>query len=816
MKKRENSFLNKISLTIVKGRYCFFALFLALTVAAVFGMRLVKVNNDVTSYLPPDSETRQALDIMDKEFVSYGTTDIMIKNTTVDETQKVVEDISQIAHVATVDFDPVTDYIDGRALVTVTLDVDGESETASKAVRELRTYLENYEVALRGSTAQSLMFSDMMSSQMTIILAIAVVVILAVLTLTSKSFFEIPIFLVTFVVAAVLNMGSNFLLGSISFVTNSIAIVLQLALAIDYAIILAHRYSEESETKEPKEAIVTALSRSIPSILASSLTTISGLIAIMFMQFRIGFDIGIVLTKGIVCSFLTVFLLMPGLLYVFSGLIRRTKHRSYIPSVKKPFGGIMKARKIIPAVGLALIVGGIIGQSFLTYTYNSAVYPTSKSTKYNSGVKEIEETFGADALQLGLIVDSRNYNAEAKLTSYIMSEFGTENGGIVTAAVSFGGLTGGRNPDSYMTPAEANAFILDVAAFAAQNGFLTVDLEGADFTAALKQAYFAYNIKYNGSPALAVDKLALPLFDREDDVGVLTFVEADLGTLVDPTTFKLIATLNQTVPLLEDLLEGNEHARILLTLKAGVKSESKEAFALVGDLRDGVRKSGLYDKIYVFGDMVSYFDIAESFSGDRLLVNLLTIAFILVILLLSFRSFSIPVILILVIQGAIWINFAIYAVTATPMLFMSYLIVSAINMGATIDYAIVVTNRYRELRDSGRSKTEAGGEAISASFPAIMTSSSIMIIAGFIISAVSTEPYIFTIGMVLGSGTIISLILVLFLLPSLLVDGDRLIQITTLGGKKWREAEEQKSQTTPIAGSEQDSPKTAVINGEEN
>ena len=209
-----------------------------------------------------------------------------------------------------------------------------------------------------------------------------------------------------------------------------------------------------------------------------------------------------------------------------------------------------------------------------------------------------------------------------------------------------------------------------------------------------------------------------------------------------------------------------------------------ESFSLVKDLRNGLKENNFYDKTLVFGDMVSYYDIAQSFSNDRLLVNLLTIVFILTILLLSFRSLVLPIVLLTVIQGAIWINFSIYAITLTPMLFMSYLIVSAISMGATIDYAIVVTNRYRELRSQNVAPLEAGISAISNSFSAILTSSTIMIVAGFVIAFISTEPYIFTIGMVLGSGTIISLLMVIFLLPSLLIDFDKLINVTTLKKRK--------------------------------
>ena len=290
-------------------------------------------------------------------------------------------------------------------------------------------------------------------------------------------------------------------------------------------------------------------------------------------------------------------------------------------------------------------------------------------------------------------------------------------------------------------------------------------MDNTDFTASLKQAYFAYNVKYNNSPAFDLNNLYLPLFDSDNKVGVLSFIVDDLSKTypIDETTVFLINTLRNSLPAISSQLVGTSHSRIIIYCVPGIKSESTESFSLVKDLRNGLKENNFYDKTLVFGDMVSYYDIAQSFSNDRLLVNLLTIVFILTILLLSFRSLVLPIILLTVIQGAIWINFSIYAITLTPMLFMSYLIVSAISMGATIDYAIVVTNRYRELRSQNVAPLEAGISAISNSFSAILTSSTIMIVAGFVIAFISTEPYIFTIGMVLGSGTIISLLMVIFL-----------------------------------------------------
>lgn len=792
MTHSNKKFLIKISTFIVKFRYVIFGLFLACTILSVFGIGLSKVNNSMASYLPPESETRQALDIMSKEFETNDSTEIMIKDVTIEETQKIVQDIIAIDNVASVSFDATTNYIDNKALITVSL-VQTDDKGSQETINVIRDYLDDYQIALRGSSAKSLLFSEMMKSEMLKILLIAVAVIIFVLLLTSKSFFEIPIFIITFVVAAILNMGTNFMLGSISFITNSIAIILQLALAIDYAIVFSHRYAEEAEKHDnTQEAIIAALASSIHSILASSLTTISGLIAIMFMQFRIGFDIGIVLTKGIFFSFITVFLLMPGLLYISSKLIKKTRHKSYIPSVEKPLRLVQKGKKIIPIAGLLLILAGCVGQFFTTYTYDNSLYPIVRETTYTKGIKEIEETFGESTQVMGIIVDAGNYEAEYTVSKHIEENYIKAEDAIIENVISIGGITGGLDPFAELTYAEANDLILNIASYAHNSGLIDVDISEMDFESTLRQVYIIYNLEINGS--LISSNLKLPLFNTETKSGVLPYVLNTVNPLItnnlDAQTKKLIGTLNTAIPTIKDMLQGSEHSRIILTIKSGINSENKQLHSFIEDIRASVKKLSLYENCFVFGDAVSFYDIEQSFTTDRTLVSILTIVFILIILFISFRSISLPVILVLVIQGAIWINFSFYVILNIPMLFMSYLIVSAINMGATIDYAIVVTNRYRELRDQGVDKVNAGCKAVSNSFNAIMTSSSIMIIAGFIIGAISTEPYIFTIGFVLGSGTIISLLLVIFLLPSLLLIADSLIQRTTFGGRKWNNKEE--------------------------
>lgn len=312
----------KIAKFIVEKRILFFILFAALVVYAIFGISKVGIEYSITSYLPKDTDTAKALEIMDEEFVTYGMTKIMIRNITYEKAEKLYEEIKEYDGVKSFAFEDTADYYkDSCALFGITFDGKSDDEVSRAAYEKIKKRLEGYDFCVPTPLYEN--FADELARDMIIILAIAAAVIVLVLMLTSKSFAEILVFPIVFAVAALLNMGTNYWFGKISFVSNSVCIVLQLALAIDYAIILCHRFTEEKEKNSggASQAMTLALAKSIPEISSSSLTTVSGLIALMFMQLRLGYDLGIVLAKSIVCSLLTVFLLMPGLLMVFSKLM---------------------------------------------------------------------------------------------------------------------------------------------------------------------------------------------------------------------------------------------------------------------------------------------------------------------------------------------------------------------------------------------------------------------------------------------------------------------------------------------------------------
>ena len=363
--------VTKLARFIVDKRKAFFLVFLAAVLFCGSSIDKVVVNNDITSYLPAETETRRGLTLMDEEFTTYASAQVMLSNVTYRQAEKVAAQLAELDGVSSVAFDDSTDHFkDSSALFSVSFtgeEGSPEADAALAAVKELAAPYDHY-VFPSGDPYDS----DSLMQEMTVILAIAAAVIVAVLLFTSKSYLEVLVFLIVFVVSAILNMGTNFLFDSVSFITNAIAVVLQLALAIDYAIIFCHRYMEERDNGlDAREADIAALSKAIVEISSSSLTTISGLVALMLMQFRIGFDMGIVLSKGIVCSMLSVFLLMPGLLMLFNRGIEKTRHKNLVPSIAGWGRLIMKLRFVLPAVFAVCVIGGIYCSNQCDYVFST-------------------------------------------------------------------------------------------------------------------------------------------------------------------------------------------------------------------------------------------------------------------------------------------------------------------------------------------------------------------------------------------------------------------------------------------------------------
>ena len=411
--ENEKTIWEKLATFIVDKRNGFFLVFIGLIIFCVFSSQWVEVNDDLIDYLPEMTETRQGLTLMEEEFITYGTAKVMVSNITLEEADKIKLQIENTKGVSGVIFDNDREHFyKASALYEITFQGEALDQVSQEAMSSIKENLSKYDLYISSEVGSSV--ADLLEDEMKIVMAVAILIIVSVLLFTSKTYLEIPILLITFGVAALLNVGTNFMLGEISFISDSIAIILQLALAIDYAIILCHRYSEERELQEPREAVITALSKAIPEISSSSLTTISGLMALMLMQFEIGFDMGLVLIKAILLSLVSVFLLMPGLLLVFSKGIDRTAHRNFVPNITGLGKIVVKLRYVLPPIFIALVVFSFYHSNRVDYVYGYSELSTIKQNEHQIAQQMIKDNFGETNL-MALLVPTGDYEKEGRL-----------------------------------------------------------------------------------------------------------------------------------------------------------------------------------------------------------------------------------------------------------------------------------------------------------------------------------------------------------------------------------------------------------------
>lgn len=751
-KKSGGSFMQKVAAVIVDRKTFFFLTFIVMAIFCVFSRNWVNVNDDITSYLAKDTETRRGLDIMESEFTTFATANVMVSSITYDAAEKLAPKIGAIDGVRSVEFDATeTHYKNASALFAVTFDGDTTSEVSEKAMDEIKSLLADYDTYISSEVGNPM--EQTIKSEMVVVLGIAVFIIIAVLLFTSKTYMEIPVLLITFGAAALLNMGTNYWFGTISYVTDSIAVVLQLALAIDYAIILCHRYTEEREHLEARDAAVAALSKAIPEISASSLTTISGLAALSLMHFRLGYDMGIVLIKAIVMSMLSVFLLMPGLLVLFSKLIDKTHHRSFVPKISLWGKLTVKTRYVIPPLFLIIAAAAFVFANRCPYVYGYSTLDTVKQNESKIADKMVASTFGTDNL-VAMLVPSGSYEKEAQLLNVISAQPEVESAMGLANIEAMDGYT----VTSALTPRQ----------FA--------ELTDQDIEAArLLYAAYAVNEKDYGQIVSSIDDYTVPLVDivlflrDQENAGYIT-LERDMSDMLDEMCAELEFGLAQ--------LEGENWSRFVIYLN--LPEESEETYEFLDTLH-GIA-GAYYSDCVLVGESVNARDLRSSFSTDNLLISILSALFVVVVLLFTFRSVGLPLLLIIVIQSSIWINFSVPYLTSSNLFFISYLIVSAIQMGANIDYAIVISSRYLDLKKSMPIK-EAMIETLNQAFPTIITSGAMLASAGLIIGRMTSDNTISSIGTCLGRGTIISIFLVMGVLPQILLLGDILIEKTAFAIK---------------------------------
>lgn len=748
--KEDGSFMIKVATFIVDRRNLFFLLFGIAIIFSVVSMNWVSVENSMSAYLPDTTETSQGLDLMEEQFITYGTAKIMVTNIPYDEAENIADMLENLDTVIMLTFDNSEEHYNNfSALYDVTFGYPETDDRALEALADIEEMLSDYDIYV--STSMGDASAEQIASEMQVISVLVAIVVVTVLLFTSQTWAEVPVLLLTFIAAALITKGTNFIMGTISFVSNSVTIVLQLALSIDYAVIFCNRYKEEHQKLSVREADIVALSKAIPEISSSSLTTIGGLIAMMFMQFGIGRDMALCLIRAILLSLLAVFLLMPGLIMLFGNAMDKTYHKSFIPKI--PFVGkfAYATRFIMPPLFLVLIVGAYIISSKCPYVYGYSMLETPVKSDAMIVDEMIEESFGTSNM-VALVVPAGNYDKEKALLKEIDAR----------PEVDYSmGLANTEAMDGYMLTDKLTARDF--------SELLELDYEVAELlymTYAVNDENYAKIVNGLSTYSIPLIDIIMFLYDEVQE-GYVTLEDDLMDTLEDAHSQMQIAL---------DQLQGEECSRMLVYLT--LPEEGDETFAFLDEMHTIANKYYEDATILIPGEATSQYDLYKTFQTDNTVVNVVSILAVLVVLLFTFMSAGMPVLLILIIQGAIWVNFSFPAIQQKNLFFMSYLIVSSIQMGANIDYAIVISGRFMELKNQ-MPKKDAIIETMNFAFPTIVTSGSMLALAGIFIGKMSSDGAICGIGQCLGRGTILSIIIVMFVLPQILLLGEKIIDKTS-------------------------------------
>ncbi len=685
--------MNKIFRWILKHKVLIITVYVIGCIVSMLCRPLVQVNYDMNDYLPEESPSTIALNVMEDEFEGgIPNVRVMISDISVPEAlvykQKLI-DIDGITDVIWLDdavsvYEPLdiqdsdtieSYYMDGNAIFTVTVDEKKRVE----AVDSIRNLIGDNNT-MTGAAVNTAVATKTTVEEIGRIVKIAIPIVFVILLLTTTSWLEPVLFLVSIGIAVLLNSGSNLIFGTISFVTNGAGNILQLAVSLDYSIFLLHRFEEfRKEGLDAEEAMVKALCESFTSILSSGLTTVIGFAALILMRFGIGPDMGMALAKGICFSLIVVFTILPVMIMLSYKWIEKTEHPPFLPEFTL-FGKAV-SRQMIPAV---LVFCMMIVPSFRAQNNNDFYYGSEhifgSSTQLGQDTEKIDEVFGKSN-PVVLMVPRGNTAKQTMLSDDLKSLRE------VSSIVSFVDKAGAEIPHEYL--------------------------------------------------------------DKD--------------------------TLSK--------LESENYSRMVLTVDT--KYEGDDAFNAVDKIRE-TAEDYYPGEWKLAGESVSTYDLMDTITSDNFTVNMIAVGAVFVTLLFSFRSLMIPFILVLAIETAVWINLAIPFFADSTLFYLSYLIISSIQLGATVDYAILTTSRYLEFR-AELPRKEAVQKTISAVTASILTSGSVMTLVGFLLGFITSHGVLKQLGFLLGSGTLLSMTIVFFVLPGLLYLLDNPIEKTTKGLEFYRE-----------------------------
>ncbi|WP_240951725.1 MMPL family transporter [Bacillus sp. RO2] len=638
----------------------------------------------MVDYLPDDAQSTKAMEIMEKEFTgSVPDTRVMISDVTIQEAVSYKEKLEAIDGVAEVIWlDDVVDlktpleiadqemvesyYKDGNALFSISVR-SGDEVAITDAIYELI----GGNGAIAGEAINTATSQKMAGNESMYAAMLLVPIIIFILVISTTSWVEPVFFLTAIGVSVLINLGTNIFIGEVSFVTQSVAPILQLAVSLDYAVFLLHSFSEyRKKTNNPEEAMELAMKKSFPAITASAATTFFGFIALTFMDFEIGSDLGLNLVKGIVLSFISVMVFLPALTLFFYKWMDKTQHKSFIPSFEGIGNFVVKLRVPSLLIVLGLLVPAFLAQTNTSFTYGFGELPDH--TRAGADYKKINESFG-EITPIVLLVPKGEVAKEEELVEEL------ESMDYVTSVVSYMNMVDPVIPPEYLNEDIRNEF---------------------------------YSENYS----------------------------------------RIVINTNQAT-------EGDIPFAI-------VENVDKAASAYYGD------------SALSLGESVTLFDIKKTVTKDNILVNVLTVVTIAIVLLIGFRSISIPVVLLIAIQSSVWINLSIPYFTETSLVFVGYLIISTVQLAATVDYGILFTEAYTHHRKE-MSARKAIIKTLDEKTFSISISAAILSSVGFILWITSSNPIVGSIGLLLGRGALLAFIMVLFFLPAMLLVCDKFIKKTT-------------------------------------
>lgn len=687
--------MQKFGRGVVKLRVPILIVSVLLLIPSIFGFVSTRINYDILSYLPSDIETMKGQDIMLDEFGKGGFSLVMLDGMDDKDVEKVKEKIEKVDHVCDVLWydtladvslpkevlpDDIYDFFntDNSTMMAVFFDEATSADGSLEAVKEIRSIAgEQCFVSGMSSVVEDIKDLTMQEAPMYVVIAVILTSIILALTMDS---FLIPLFFMLSVgMAIIYNMGTNFIQGEISFITEALAAVLQLAVTIDYSIFLWHSYKEEKE-KHPgdnKEAMAVAIGKTITSVVSSSITTVAGFLALCFMSYELGMDMGIVMAKGVVIGVICCITVLPSMILVFDKALEKTMHKDLVPSLEKPSKFIIKHHAAFIVLFIVVLIPAIYGQ------INTNVY-------YN-----LTDTLPKD---LNSVIANTKLDEEYNMATTHMLLV-----------------------DADMKPKEVNSMLDEMG-----------KVDGVSFS-------------------MSLDTLIGPSIPRE---------------IVPDSVTKILKSDKWQL-----MLVGSEY-----------KVASDEENAQIDELSK-ILKS--YDKDgMLIGEAAATKDLIDITDHDFKVVNIVSIAAIFIIILIALRSVSLPIILVAVIEFAITVNMGVPCFTNTTIPFIASVVIGTIQLGATVDYAILMTTRYKTERNAGKDKHEAVTIALTTSMKSIMVSALGFFASTFGVGVYSSVDMISQLCTLMSRGAIISMITVICILPSMLMLFDKVIINTTMGMKK--------------------------------